>query len=64
MRRWPSVTARHIEFLFSHEETIVYAREEVRDIFRRIQVEDAELLSSLADGPLPTTDDDKVGEEV
>jgi len=58
-----SVTRRYIDFLFTHEGTIVYARDEVRDIFRRIVVEDAELLCSLADGPLPTTDDDRVGDD-
>jgi len=64
MFRRISVTARYIEFLFTHEsEEPMYAREEVRDIFRRILVEDAELLAALADGPLPTTDDDHVGDD-
>ena len=50
MRRWPSVTTRYIEFLFPpREETIVYAPTEL--------VLDTEL-------QLPTTDDDKVGEDI
>lgn len=61
--RWPSVTARHMEFLYGRTK-VENMRDEVRDIFRRIQVEDAELLARLADGPLPPTDDDKTGEDV
>ena len=52
MRRWPSVTARHIKFLFGQpKDGAMYAREEVRDL-------------AEGDWDLPTTDDDKVGEEV
>jgi len=47
----------------SSRETVMYANADARDIFRRILVEDAELLAALADGPLPATDDDRVGDD-
>jgi hypothetical protein len=58
-----SVTRRYIEFLFERDSEM-HARDDVKEIFRRIAVEDADLLARLADGPLATTDDSHVGEDV
>lgn len=76
MKRWPSVTRRHIDFLFNREETVMHGRRAILDRMTREAVSDGlydasaadyrEALRRVRDGDhqLPSTDDDRTGEDV
>jgi hypothetical protein len=65
MRRHISVTRRYIEFLFSHEEKVMGAVYDA--VVRDIWVNGPPVLRAMpldTELQLPTTDDDKVGQDV